>query len=351
MTLKSTIIMAISLCCVISCTSIPKYMNTEEYKALNDGLYANLETSKGNILVKFYEEKAPMTVANFIALAEGKMKNNYKKEGEPYYDGTIFHRVIENFMIQGGDPTGTGTGSPGYSFEDEVNNGLKHDRKGILSMANSGPSTNGSQFFITQVPTPWLDNKHAIFGEVIKGIEVIDTIASVKKNASDKPLEDITIKHVDILRKGSDFKDYDALKTFNETKLNLKKQKELRLQERKNLIKKYSAEAKTTESGLGYAYMEKGNGDKPKNGDAIKVHYTLYLADGNILDSSHSRNMPLDITVGQTQLISGWMEALTMFEKGSKVFLIVPPSLGYGAHATGPIPGNSTLYFEYEPLK
>lgn len=350
--------MAIASFYISSCTSIPKYMSKEEYKALEDGLYANLETSKGDMLVKFFPAEAPMTVGNFIALAEGKKENKFKKEKEPYYDGTIFHRVIKNFMIQGGDPTGTGTGSPGYEFEDEVDNGLKHDKKGILSMANSGPATNGSQFFITQVPTPWLDNKHTIFGEVVKGDNVIDSIAGVETQAEDKPVEDVVLKHVDIIRKGEAFKNYNPTQAFENGKLALqakieeqRKKTEMEKEERKNLIKKYTEEAQTTESGLRYAYMEKGDGAKPEKGEDLKVHYTLYLADGNIIDSSHQRNSPLNVKVGQTSLIQGWMEALTMFEKGSKVFLIVPSTLGYGTQGAGPIPANSTLYFEYEPLK
>lgn len=350
--------MAIAIFYISSCTSIPKYMSKEEYKSLEDGLYANFETTKGDMLVKFFPDEAPMTVGNFIALAEGKKKNNFKKENEAYYDGTIFHRVIKDFMIQGGDPTGTGTGSPGYDFEDEVNNGLQHNKKGILSMANSGPGTNGSQFFITQVPTPWLDNKHTIFGEVIKGENVIDSIAGVKTQAADKPLEDVVLKHVDIIRKGEEFKNYNPLQAFEEGKTKLqekleeqRKKVKMEIKERKNLIKKYTEEAQTTESGLRYAYIEKGDGEKPKKGEDLKVHYTLYLADGGIIDSSHQRNSPLNVKVGQTSLIQGWMEALTMFEKGSKVFLIVPATLGYGSQGAGPIPPNSTLYFEYEPLK
>ncbi|MDO4225038.1 MAG: peptidylprolyl isomerase, partial [Bergeyella zoohelcum] len=178
-------------------------MNVDKtlYESLENGLYANLQTSKGSMLVKFEDKKSPVTVANFIGLAEGKIENKAKKKGEPYYDGTKFHRVIENFMIQGGDPQGTGMGDPGYKFEDEKND-LKHTGKGILSMANSGPNTNGSQFFITQVATPWLDGKHTIFGKVVDGEEVIDTIAAVEKLPGDKPKVDVVLEKVSVFGKG-----------------------------------------------------------------------------------------------------------------------------------------------------
>lgn len=343
----------------IGCTTIPKYMSKEDYKELKDGLYAHMETSKGDMLIQFYDQQAPMTVANFIGLAEGVKPNEAKKKGIPYYDGLIFHRVIKDFMIQGGDPKGTGVGGPGYDFEDEVDNDLKHNEKGILSMANAGPNTNGSQFFITEVPTPWLDGKHTIFGKVIKGLEVIDTIANVKKDNQDKPLETIKINKVEILRKGESYKKYDANKAFEKAKeehrakMEEKERKEQEaMQKEIQRIKDLSAKAQKTDSGLGYVIVEEGIGEKPQKGDNIDVHYTLRLANGKKLDSSYDRNQPLNIDVGLTQLIEGWMEALTLFNRGSKVFLIIPPSLGYGAQgAGGVVPPNATLYFDMEVLK
>ncbi|MXV37743.1 peptidylprolyl isomerase [Flavobacteriaceae bacterium Ap0902] len=344
---------------LIGCTSIPKYMSKEDYKALGDGLYAHMETTKGNMLINLYEEQAPMTVANFTGLAEGKIQNEAKPLGAPFYDGTIFHRVIKDFMIQGGDPDGIGTGGPGYNFEDEFDEELVHDKKGVLSMANSGPNTNGSQFFITEVPTPWLDGKHAVFGEVIDGLEVIDSIANVDKGPQDKPVTDIVINHVDIIRKGDAYKNYDPVKAFenakakHEKKLEEKRQKEAeKMQKEVDRIKELTKKAETTESGLRYVVLEQGDGAKPTKGDVINIHYTLRLANGKVLDSSYDRNQALNVKVGQTQLIQGWMEALTMFERGSKVFLIVPPTLGYGSQgAGGVVPPNATIYFDMEVLK
>ena len=169
-------------------------------------VYATLKTTMGDIVIELFEDKAPKTVANFIDLASGTKEWTDPKTGEkvkrPLYNGTIFHRVIPGFMIQGGDPLGNGTGGPGYRFEDEFHPELKHTKSGILSMANAGPHTNGSQFFITQKPTPWLDGKHSVFGEVIKGQKVVDAIAQVGRDFRDKPMKDIVIKEV-IISHGS----------------------------------------------------------------------------------------------------------------------------------------------------
>lgn len=174
---------------------------------LGDGLFAKFNTSKGNIIVKLAHEKAPLTVANFVGLAEGKIDNSAKEEGVPYFDGLKFHRVIKDFMIQGGDPTGSGSGGPGYAFRDEIDPTLKHDRAGTLSMANAGPNTNGSQFFITHRPTPHLDGKHAVFGYVVEGQSTVDLIEKGDE-----------IKSVEIIRNGRSAKNFDAAKTFNEMK-------------------------------------------------------------------------------------------------------------------------------------
>jgi cyclophilin family peptidyl-prolyl cis-trans isomerase len=165
-------------------------------QALENGLYADMDTSKGKILLKLYYKRAPKTVSNFVGLAEGTKKSN-KPDGVPFYDGIIFHRVIKNFMIQGGDPDGTGRGGPGFKFGDEFHSELKHDRPGILSMANAGPDTNGSQFFITHLPTAWLDNKHSVFGVVVEGMDIVNSIANGD-----------TIKHLKIVRVGDKAKNF-----------------------------------------------------------------------------------------------------------------------------------------------
>lgn len=162
--------------------------------------YATLKTSKGDIRVRLFPDTAPKTVENFVGLATGSRAWRDPRSGaerhDPLYNGTIFHRVIPQFMIQGGDPLGTGTGGPGYQFEDEVGGPHRFDRPGLLAMANAGPNTNGSQFFITQVPTPWLDGKHTIFGEVVEGMEVVDAIAAGERDARDRPLQECRLEQV-----------------------------------------------------------------------------------------------------------------------------------------------------------
>ncbi|MBS1582090.1 MAG: peptidylprolyl isomerase [Bacteroidetes bacterium] len=170
---------------------------------LGEGLFATFKTTKGTIMCKLEYAKTPVTVANFVALAQGKQHNTAKPDGTPYYDGIVFHRVIADFMIQGGDPTGTGRGGPGYVFPDEFDPTLKHDRPGTLSMANAGPGTNGSQFFITHKDTPWLDGKHSVFGYVVSGQDVVNAIQQGDK------IEKVTIE-----AKGKDAKAFDAVKVL-----------------------------------------------------------------------------------------------------------------------------------------
>jgi len=168
------------------------------------GTYAIFETSEGNIVIRLFEKEAPKTVANFVGLAEGSKEfvdvKIAAKAKRPFYDGLTFHRVIPDFMIQGGCPLGTGTGHPGFKFEDEFHPSLRHDKPGKLSMANSGPNSNGSQFFITVAATPWLDNKHSVFGEVVEGMDIAAKISKVSKDGSDRPKKPIIVEHVKIER-------------------------------------------------------------------------------------------------------------------------------------------------------
>ena len=322
---------------------------------LADGIYANINTNKGDILIQLEFEKTPMTVANFVGLAEGNFTNGDKVFTTPFYDGLKFHRVIPNFMVQGGDPLGTGSGDPGYKFADEFDPTLVHDKPGILSMANSGPATNGSQFFITHKDTPWLNNKHTVFGHVIEGQNVVDSIVG----------NDIMIK-VTIIRVGNDAEAFNATKVFNEIGAKAiaaakAKAEEAAMfkamsQEEKNawfktkMIKTYP-KAKQTASGLMYVVDTKGDGNKPEIGKNVSVHYTGYFTDGNKFDSSVDRGTPFQFPLGQKRVIAGWDEGVAMMSKGAKYKLILPFWLGYGEQARGPIPASSTLIFDVELLE
>jgi cyclophilin family peptidyl-prolyl cis-trans isomerase len=315
-----------------------------EEQKLEDCLYARMVTSKGNILLALEFEKTPLTVANFVGLAEGtkRFSDSKGRTSGRYYDGLTFHRVIADFMIQGGCPLGSGTGGPGYNFPDEFDPSLKHDRPGVLSMANAGPGTNGSQFFITHVPTPWLDNKHSIFGHVVTGQAVVDAI---KKGDS--------LVRIEIIRVGdkaenfaTDQKAFDTLMAGIE-KRKAKVEKE-RLEKEKAIIKMKWPNATTTDSGLMYVVMKEGSDDKPDPGTTIRAHYKGMFLDGREFASSVDQGEPIRIQVGTDRLIKGWNEALLDMKKGEKRILIIPPDLAYGNRQQGPIPPNSTLVFEVE---
>lgn len=357
MKLKSKLLILLGTASLISCTPIYKKMNVDKelYEGLNDGLYANLQTSKGNMLVKLEDKKSPVTVANFVGLAEGKIDNKAKAKGVPYYDGTIFHRVIENFMIQGGDPQGTGMGDPGYKFEDEKND-LKHTDKGVLSMANSGPNTNGSQFFITQVATPWLDGKHTIFGKVVNGVNVIDEIAKVEKGAQDKPKTDVVLEKVLIFGKGDEYKNYDGAKIFNEGKGKIQESNKTYLakqeEEAKKQFETLKAGMQTTPSGLMYKITKKGNGKKAEKGNVVSVHYAGRLTNGAEFDNSIKRGEPIEFPVGNGMVIKGWDEGLLLLNEGDEATFLIPPDLGYGSRgAGGVIPPNAWLIFDVQLVK
>lgn len=363
------IVLAALAVALTSCTPIYKKMNVdkETYQSLNDGLYANLQTSKGSMIVKLEDKKAPVTVANFIGLAEGKIDNTAKEKGIPYYDGTIFHRVIKDFMIQGGDPKGTGMGDPGYKFDDEKND-MKHTGKGILSMANSGPNTNGSQFFITEVPTPWLDGRHTIFGEVVKGESVIDDIANVEKGPQDKPKTDVVLEKVSVFSKGDEYKNYDPAKIFNEGKGKIqennkeylakeaaekKKKEEEFAANQEKLASDMKKDMQVTPSGLYYKITKSNpSGAAPQVGDMVSVHYAGKLVDGTEFDNSFKRKQPIEIPIGIGQVIKGWDEGIMLLKEGESATLLIPSSLGYGERgAGGVIPPNAWLVFDVELVK
>ncbi|MFK5958408.1 MAG: peptidylprolyl isomerase [Lutibacter sp.] len=341
-----------------------------KYADLADGLYADMETNKGEILLKLEFEKTPVTVANFVSLAEGtneQLADSLK--GKPYYNGVTFHRVINNFMIQGGDPTGTGEGNPGYKFKDEFpkdENGqllLKHDRAGILSMANSGPTTNGSQFFITHKETSWLDGKHTVFGSVIKGQAVVDSI-----------VQNDTINTVKIIKVGKAARKFRAAKEFTNYFENFAKEKKIIEKEIKtaqdNFVIKVNENANKfieLPSGLKYVITETKNGEFPKKGVNVKVNYAGYFTDGRLFDTSykevaksyqvydHIRDdkggyAPFTtVYSSEARLIPGFREGLQQMKIGDKALLFIPSHLGYGAQgAGGVVPPNTDLVFELE---
>jgi len=348
-----------------------------QYPDLEDGIYAEIITSKGIMLAKLEKDKAPVTVANFVALAEGNnsmVKNEYKKKR--FYNGTIFHRVIDGFMIQGGDPLGTGKGNPGYKFKGEFHPDLKHDKGGVLSMANSGPNTNGSQFFITEVPKPHLDNGYNVFGELILGLDVQDSISNVKVDNKNKPLTPVLIEELNIIRKGKSAKQFDAPKIFNNhfaEDERLKKEKKAKeeaiLKATQSKFKTQKALAKTLDSGLQYYILEKGTGENLTENSKVVTHYTVYFENGKLLETSKlevaeqlgvvnerrkaaNKYEPLTADIGpDAQMIAGFKEGLQQLHVGDKATLFIPYHLAYGEAGRRGIPAKSNIIFEVEILK
>ena len=305
---------------------------------MQDGIYAKIYTPKGEITLKLEHEKTPGTVGNFVALAEGNLENSQKSQGTPYYDGLGFHRVIPDFMIQGGCPLGTGTGDGGYKFDDEIHPDLKHDAPGKLSMANAGPGTNGTQFFITHIATDWLDGKHTVFGNVIEGQDVVDAVAQGDK-----------MEKVEILRVGSEAEAWNAVEAFRTFEGSRAKRiaEEKKAQEAQ--IEKLASGFDKTDSGLRYQLIQKGDGVKAEKGKTVSVHYKGQLPDGTVFDSSFKRNQPIDFQLGVGQVISGWDEGIQLLSVGDKARFVIPSDLAYGsAGAGGVIPPNATLIFDVE---
>ena len=305
---------------------------------MQEGIYAKFNTTKGEILVKLTHDKTPGTVGNFVALAEGNLENSAKPQGTPYYNGLNFHRVIPDFMIQGGCPQGTGTGSPGYQFEDEFHDDLKHDVPGVLSMANAGPGTNGSQFFITHVPTPWLDNKHTVFGHVAHGQEVVDAIA-----------QGDTIDSLEIVRVGAEAESWNAVEAFRTFDGEREKRAAAKAAKAEEALEKLAAGFDKTQSGLRYKIIQKGSGAKAEKGKTVSVHYEGSLDNGQVFDSSYSRKQPIEFPLGVGQVIPGWDEGIALLQVGDKARFVIPSHLGYGSRgAGGVIPPDATLVFDVE---
>ena len=305
---------------------------------MQDGIYAKFNTSKGAITVKLTHDKTPGTVGNLVALAEGSLENNVKPQGTPYYDGLKFHRVIPDFMIQGGCPLGTGTGDGGYKFDDEFHPDLTHNGPGVLSMANAGPGTNGTQFFITHIATPWLDNKHTVFGHVVEGQDVVDAIA-----------QGDTLDTLEIVRVGASAEAWNAVEAFR----TFEGSREKRLAEAKaaqtDALDQVSAGFSETASGLRYQIIQKGTGAKAEKGQQVSVHYQGALIDGTVFDSSYKRKEPIEFQLGIGQVISGWDEGLQLLHVGDKARFVIPSDLAYGsAGAGGVIPPDAILVFDVE---
>ena len=306
-----------------------------------EGIYAKFETSKGIVLLELTYDKTPGTVGNFISLAEGTLKNDHKDVGEPYYNGMKFHRVIADFMVQGGCPQGSGVGGPGYQFDDEFHPDLKHNKPGTLSMANSGPATNGSQFFITHGKTDWLDGKHTVFGYVVEGQDIVNNI-----------VQGDTIDSVTIERHGAAAKEWDALKAFEEFNSSGETQKQSTIDAADKAISSLVKGMKKTVSGLYYTITKEGEGEHPPKGANVSVHYKGTLVDGTVFDSSYQRDQPIEFSVGVGQVIPGWDEGILLLNKGAAARFVIPSHLGYGAQgAGGVIPADATLIFEVELIK
>ena len=350
------------------------YSCKDDKNSLPDGLYAKIETNKGSIIVQLDFEKAPVTVANFVTLAEGKNEfiTNQNLKNRPFYDGLKFHRVIKDFMIQGGDPLGTGSGDTGYKFKDEISD-LKFDKGGILAMANNGPGTNSSQFFITHVETPWLEGKHTIFGHVVEnGMDVVNKIEQ----------NDSMIK-ITIIRNGKAAKQFDAIKVFNDYFIVESENQKKKIAEEATLDAKYKTvrelkaayfttlktKATKTSTGLQYVITHKGSGKKPTTGSNIYIHYAGFLENGSLFDSSIEEvaktfgkfdtnraaqhgYQPIPFQAGKKDgMIPGFIEGIEKLSIGDKAVIFIPSNLGYGeAGAGGIIPPNTNLIFEIELL-
>lgn len=345
--------------------------SSSEYKELGDGIFAEFKTNKGTFVAKLYHEQTPLTVANFVSLAEGtnEMVTEEDKKGVPFYDGLVFHRVIKDFMIQGGDPKGNGSGGPGYRFPDEFVPELEHSDKGILSMANSGPNTNGSQFFITLKETPWLNGKHTVFGEVVVGQDIVDAIG-LEEVENDRPVTDVVMQKVTIIRNGKPklvaFE--KQLKIIEKEEEEKKAAKEKITENNQKLFDEMFEDSEELESGLRVHYIEKNDNEKPEYQTKVSIYYAGYLKNGMLFDTniydvvqendptaniSPEAFKPMDLNIDpELGLIPGFKEAILNLNYGEKVYILIPPHLGYGENGVQEvIPPNAELVFYIEMHK
>jgi cyclophilin family peptidyl-prolyl cis-trans isomerase/FKBP-type peptidyl-prolyl cis-trans isomerase len=395
-----------SLALMLSATSCN---DNGRYSDLGDGIYAEIVTNNDTMVAKLFYDKVPLTVSNFIALAEGTHPMvNEKFKGKKFYNGLTFHRIMNNFMIQGGDPEGSGMGGPGYKFGSEFDITLKHDKPGILSMANSGGlNTNGSQFFITDAPTPWLDGYdangdlkdctqpkvgcHSVFGEIVVGLDAADTISNLPVGQGNKPNEDVIIKEINIIRIGYEARKFDAAKTW-ETELPLLEEKRVKAEEDAKkeaedaqkaseamfneaaaelllTLNDYKSKTTTSATGLMTYVITKGTGEKVKQGDNVMVWYEGYFADGKLFDSNRKdveekfgklnpqkveRGMysPMPMLVSpDAQIVAGFKEGVANLSVGEKIYIYLPSHLAYGEAGRGNIQPNTDLSFIIEMVE
>ncbi len=322
----------LSGCLLIGCVLGPK---------LPDGLYAELDTSKGTVIFSLAYREAPLTVANFVGLAEGTIAPS-KETGKRFYDGLVFHRVIPGFIVQSGDPTGTGSGGPGYTIPDEIVPAFKHDAPGVVAMANKGPNTNGSQFYITTGPAPWLDGHYSIFGHVVRGMDVVERIQKGDR-----------IERVRILRVGADAEAYRVDqaafdKLLADANERVREEEARKASDELAEVEKRWPRATALADGLRYVVEKRGVGARtPKPGSEVTVTYTGTLLDGTKFDSSAESGEPLTFVVGQA--IEGMNEAVVLMKRGEECLVIVPPELGYGERGyPGRIPPDSYLLLDIE---
>lgn len=342
--MKKSIFAAIFCCLAISfggCNSMDKELNAIKGK---NGVFAVMETSRGNILLELFYDKTPLTVTNFVGLAEGTLD---AAKGKPFYDGLTFHRVISDFMIQGGDPRGDGTGGPGYRFADEFRYDLKFDKPGYLAMANSGPDTNGSQFFITRVPTDWLNGKHTIFGQVVNedSQKVVNAVQQGDK-----------IVKVTIIRQGDDANKFTATQAdFDRLSVEASKKAEeakkaamaARIKEVETKFPGFNKDS----NGIYYKTTKEGSGSKIGGRRAVAVEYKGYFVNGQVFDQSKGRG-PLEFTTDGGQMIPGFDIMVQDMKLGEKRTIVLPPEQAYGENGIpGVIPGGAYLAFDVELTK